>query len=276
MGFRVSFACGSRNTKTTGFSSCKPESSVILQLPNLFLPFGLSEPNPEKGINKYSLPISLGGPNPKPIERELLTKLEAFDEWLAEYASKNAQQFFGVAKKSVEVCRELMNPTVKLDKNPENAAKYGPRVAPSVQHTEDGGFYNTECRDVDNTVMRVTDIKRQSSGYVQIELTSLYSVGGKAFGATWVVRAVRITAHAAHAAPPIDVDMYGDCPNFEAALLALPIPEPKTTIQEYEEEEEGGDEEEETKTPAKRERADEEPEVPPAPQKKKATKAAKK
>jgi len=222
----IKFSGLTANPKQPGFSSCKPESPCLIQLPNLQFPFGVSEPNVEKRILKYSLPISLSGEDPTGIKAELKKKFEDFENWLAGYASEHSEMFFdSKKKKSAEVCKELMNSTLKVDKNKEKAAKYGARLSPTVQHSEESGFYNVEVYDTDGKEMAPSDIKRQCKGYATIELTSLYSVGGKAFGATWVVRVIRITQHAASQAPPIALDMYGDCPpELEAALLALPIP----------------------------------------------------
>ena len=246
----LKFGAMTPNPNQPGFSSCKPVNPVIIQLPNLFFPFGVSEPNPEKKITKYSLPISLGVvATASPIERELLAKFEQGDEWLPKYAASHSDEFFNGKKKSIEVCKELYNPIVKVDQNPEKALKYGPRLSPEVKHSsETGDFYSIECRDTDNTLIKPTDIKRGSRGYASIELTSLYSVAGKAFGATWVVRSVRITQHAATQAPPIDLNMYGDCPaELEADMHAV--------LDDYEKNAQGKREPEESKeapTPAKK------------------------
>lgn len=219
----IEFTPFTANPKQPGFKSCRPKSTLTIQLPASKLPFALSEPNVERSITKYKLPIAIGGgEGATKLQNDCLAKFEEFDEFLPKYASEHAQDFFGTKKKSIDVCKELMNPMVKVDQDPEKAAKYGARISPEVKHSDDHGFYSIDCRDTDGSPMSPMDIKRGSHGYVTIELASLYSVSGKAFGATWVVRAVRITQHAATEAPPISLDMYGDCPpELEAAMHAV-------------------------------------------------------
>lgn len=217
----IEFEALTANPNAPSYQSCKPKQPVMVQLPNLEMPFAVSLPNPEKKITKHSLPLALKGSK---FEQDLIKFVDDFDEALINYAHKHSTAFFG-KQQTLEVCRAFANMTKKVDDNAEKAAKYGPRLSPTVQISDDGVFYNTQVYDIDKKKIGPLDIQKHSSGYVTIELTSLYVVAGKAFGAIWVVRNVQITKHAMSEAPPIDFSMYDDCPpELEAAMLAIPIP----------------------------------------------------
>ena len=231
--------------KQPGFKSCNPTyegKPLQIQTGISYLPFGASPPNPEKKILKWSLPIARDH-NGKPFSAVTATmfgKLEAFDQWVIQYIFENPLPFFGVAKKR-DIVEEFYNKTSKYDKKPENAAKYGPRFSPVLPFVEETkAFKDITCLDVNGTPIGPENIKRGTQAIIIYELASIYSVAGKACGATWNVRSIRIVRHASNEAPAIDISMYGEEAAFEQALLELPIPEGGTIKRDREEEEEDG------------------------------------
>lgn len=202
--------------------------SLLIQVPLVFFPFGVSAPNEDHGITKWSLPISRDeNGSTKPIVGELFKKLEEIENRLLNYVSENAQTFFG-AKKSLETCRDFMNKILKYDKNHENATKYGPRIGPVVPYDFDNHkFIDIECIDVDGTTISPEKVGKKSKGFCTIQIATIYSVGSKAYGITMNVRSIKIMKHASNAPPPIQVDMYGADPELEAAMLAAPMPVPE-------------------------------------------------
>lgn len=216
-----------------GFRSSVPTiggKPILIAAPLAVFPFGTSPPNADAGITKWSLAIARdenGGT--APILGEFFDKMAGLDTFLSTYVSANAKEFFNVDKKSQDSIADLLNRTIKYDKNPENAAKYGPSIRPTIRISDTGEFYDVVCKGIDNHPMPIDKVAKRSKGYVTFEVASIYSVNHKACGATLIVRNVRVIQNAVRevTAPPLD--MYGDCPpDFEAALMAVHIPEPST------------------------------------------------
>lgn len=198
---------------------------LLIQVPFVLFPFGVSPPNPDLGITKWSLSIARDENGvTKPIVGEFFKKIEEIENRFLHYVSENAQDYFG-GKKSLETCKDFMNKIVKYDKNAENAAKYGPRIAPVVPYdTENNKFYDIECYDVDKSEISPEKVQRKSKGMATIQLATNYSVGGKAYGITMNTKIIKVLKHASNAAPPIKDNMYGYDPELEAAMLAATMP----------------------------------------------------
>lgn len=229
--------------KQPGFKSCSPTydgKPLLIQSGISYLPFGASPPNPEKKILKWTLPIARDLRNApfSAITTTMFEKLDVFDQFSIQHIFENPLPFFGMTKKR-DIVEEFYNKAVKYDKNPVNAAKYGPRFAPVLPFIEETkSFKDITCMDVNGTPIDPATIKNGTQAIIIFELASFYSVAGKACGATWIVRSIRVVRHASNEAPPIDISMYGEEAAFEQALLDLPIPEGRGIKREREEEEE--------------------------------------
>ncbi len=244
-----------------GYKSCNPTyegKALQVQFPLAYLPFGASPPSPANGIEKWSLPVGRDeNGSTKPIIGALFAKFEAFDEHLIDHAFEHSLTFFGSQKKR-DIIAEFMNKTIKVDKNAVNAAKYGPRLQPTLAFDkETEKFTGIVCEDVDGSPLDIEKISKRSKGFVTVRLGQIYSVGGKAFGATWYVTRIKVMKHSADEAPPIQQDMYGEDPELDAILLAMPMPvsAPVKVEDMYPETDHIKSEE-----PKKRERSEEEPE----------------
>lgn len=199
---------------------------LLIQFPLVMFPFGVSPPNAEHGITKYSLQISRDENGAtKPIIGELFQKFEEIEKHLLNHAFENAAAYFG-GKKSLETCKDFMNKVLKYDKNEEKAAKYGPRLSPVVPYDfENHKFIEVECFDIDGSPISPDLVGKKSKGFVTVHVATNYSVGAKAYGITMTVKSIKVKKHASNAAPPIQEDMYGVDPELEAAMLEAPMPE---------------------------------------------------
>lgn len=243
-----------------GFRSCKPmynDKNLFILTHEVYLPFGLSAPRPEKNVKKWSLPIS-EKTNGVITDRNktFFSKHEELDQYLLNYVMTNAKEFFGhETLKSKDFYEGNQNLTPKVDsEHPEKTEKYGRNISPTIT-TDDttGKFINFEAMVInpewqpktiynhatkkhepnpkyDASIPRYLSIDPmtivpKSMGYVTYQLQTVYSVNKKAFGYTWVARSVVITRFGSEPVPLPDLDIYDDeQPGLDEALANMDMP----------------------------------------------------
>ena len=279
--------------KQPGFRSSKPMhngKTLFIQTHNVYFPFGISPPNPEKNVKKWSIPISEKTNGViTPLNAQLFNKHIELDEWLMNYAMTNHKEFFDhPVVKSRDVYEEHLNHTVKSDKNPEKTEQYGRRIAPTIMTDEETGrFQELEVIIVNPawqppTIINPKTGKRipnpeydasiqhylpvdplsvvaKSMGEVLYEKKSVYSVNHKAFGYTWVARRIVVTRFGEEPAPEHDADLYAEHVDMEFDDALANMEMPTGGKREREEEEEVSDE---PSTPIKKSKVEEEPITP--------------
>jgi hypothetical protein len=244
--------------KQPGFYSSKPthnRKTLFIQTHDVYFPFGISPPNPEKNIKKWSIPISeKTNGDITPLNAQLFNKHIELDEWLMNYAMANHKEFFDhPTVKSRDVYEEHLNLTVKSDKNPEKTEQYGRRIAPTIMTNEETGRFqelevmtiNPEWQpkyipnpktgkyipnpEYDASIPEFLpadplSIIPKSMGRVTYELKSTYCVNHKAFGFTWVARKIVVIRFGEDPAPDPDMNLYAEPMEFEDALANMEMP----------------------------------------------------
>src|SRR6188768_3687208 len=167
--------------KQIGYRASTPTlkggKQVIIQAPMGTFPFGVSPPKPEKNIKKWSISLAkMDNGATKPIMEEFFSKMEEFDEFLINYAHKNSKEFFG-KQLGLETVREFYNKVVKIDDDPANAAKYGPRISPVIGYNEETRkFDDIPCKNVDKSDLPIDKVPQRSKGILQFRLGQIYCV----------------------------------------------------------------------------------------------------
>ncbi len=220
-----------KSEKQVGYWASTPTLSgkhFLVQAPMGTLPFGTSPPNLEKNVKKWSISLAkMDGGVTKPVMEQFFAKMEELDEFLVDYAHKHSKEFFG-KQLTVELVRAFYNPVLKFDKDPVAAAKYGPRIAPTVGYDDETKvFDDIPCKNVDKTNLPIDKVPRRSKGILQFRLGQVYCVNQKAFGVTLFVSRVDLIVLSQEQAKEPVYDAYDD-PELTAALLAYKIPEPST------------------------------------------------
>jgi len=196
-----------------------------IQAPMGLFPFGTSPPNLDKNVKKWSISLAKTDNGvTKPIMEQFFSKMEELDEFLVNYAHKHSKDFFG-KQLPLETVRAFYNPVLKYDKDPVAAAKYGPRIAPTVGYNEETHtFDDIPCKNIDKKDLPIDKVPRRSKGILQFRLGQVYCVNQKAFGVTLFVTRVDLIILSQEQAKEPNLDAYDD-PEMTAALLAYKFPE---------------------------------------------------
>lgn len=98
---------------------------LIIQTPNMVLPYGISEfEDPNSGIKKYHIDLSFRGEDETPALRAFHDSLEALDEYMVDMAVENSQLWFK-KKMPRAVLGEFYTPVLKKSKDKETGEPNG-------------------------------------------------------------------------------------------------------------------------------------------------------
>lgn len=228
--------------KTPAYCSSTPTyngKTLFITTHEVFFPFGISPPNLEKKIKKWSLPISEKTNGIiTPQNQELFSMHDQLDDHLMKHLMENPKYNFGhETVKSLDVYEGNLNRTAKSDKeHPEKTEQYGRRIAPIIMTDEKTGHfqefqtmiknpeYNSKTnKDVPKYLpIDPMSIVPRSMGYVTYKLQSSYIFGKRAFGYTWVVSSVVVTRFGADPAPEPAID--SDEEEMDNALATMEMP----------------------------------------------------
>lgn len=190
---------------------------LILQTPKMSMPWSMGKFDGD--IPKYSVDLSFKGMDGNPALETFYSALAKLDEKLVEDGVKNSMPWFKKKKQSVEVCKALFAPQIKLskDKNGEPDGKYPPTLKVKVPW-RDGNFqcnaYDTNKKLIENDLSDV--LVKGSQVQALIQCVGIWFAGGK-YGCSWKVVQMKVT-------PPTGINGY-------------------SFIDDSEEEDEGGDSE---------------------------------
>eukprot|EP01135_Chromosphaera_perkinsii_P003301 Nk52_evm1s240 gene=Nk52_evmTU1s240 len=117
---------------------------VLLRVPALFLPFGVSSYDQKDGSTRFSLELSFKGFEENASVRAAKEWFEKFDSDFREYVYEHKRsEWLKKPEASREIVQELVAGVVKYPKDPETGAvttKYAPTVRAKLSQTEDGSF----------------------------------------------------------------------------------------------------------------------------------------
>lgn len=163
---------------------------IIMQIPNMVTPFGLSEYTPETGNGpvKYSIDFSFKGHTEDPKLEKCLSKIREIDNRMIELAVENSQQWFG-KKMSKEVVEELYRPLIKESKQPE---KYAPTLKIKIRTRTDNTM-SMEVFDIEKNPFDMTNFQPGTSAKSIVEFAPVWFVN-KQFGLTLSMLQLGITS----------------------------------------------------------------------------------
>jgi hypothetical protein len=140
---------------------------IIMQLPALRAPFGMSQPNDQ--VKDYYLSLSL--------VPEVEEKFKELDELIIKYVSENSVQLLG-KQLTPDVIRDLLlNPLVKVAKD----QKYSNTI--KMKCSSNAGKNVVDFYVSKNEKMNVDDIRGGTSIETIVEVSQIWFINGK-FGAS--------------------------------------------------------------------------------------------
>lgn len=156
---------------------------IVMQIPVMSAPFGLSEYVPENntGPVKYSIDLSFKGHETDPKVKQFMDIVRTIDERMVSLAVENSKSWFG-KQMSKEIVEELYRPLVKESKQPE---KYAPtmklKIRPS-RNTSDP-FGDIQAFNSDKEPFHMKDFQAGSGVKCIIDFSPIWFVN-KQFGMT--------------------------------------------------------------------------------------------
>jgi hypothetical protein len=151
----------------TVFLNTPQSSKILMQLPPLRAPFGLSIYTDSKtGQSSYSLPLSLDEPG-------VLDMFKAIDEKVFKFVADNSESILG-KKYSPELIREgLYKPIVTQSKG-----DYAPTLKLKVQVDRDGNFL-PEAYDNSRNVIKFDTLSNGDRVHSIIDLSQIWVIDNK-------------------------------------------------------------------------------------------------
>jgi len=160
----------------------KDEKPFRVQLPRLYMPFGVSGFTPEVGPTKYNVDFSLNGWDEEgSFVQKFYQTLRQVEAKIVETVAENSEEIFG-EKKTAEELTPLFNSNIKES----DGGEYAPKFRVKVDSTMDD---RVKCDVFDAQKNRLTDtledkLYARNSGKGIAEAASVYFLNKK-FGVTW-------------------------------------------------------------------------------------------
>ena len=170
-------------------------SNMILQIPEMYLPYGCSELETEHGI-KYSAELSFKGEDGDAGLKSFHDKLRALDEYVVQQGIKNSLAWFKKKNMSEDVIRALYTPLVRCSKDKETGEPDGryPDTFRLKLQQRNGEF---ECKGFDSDKQLITEplnevLAKGARVKALIQCSGVWFAGGK-FGMSFKALQMKIT-----------------------------------------------------------------------------------
>jgi hypothetical protein len=153
--------------------------TLKLQSPEVYLPFGVSSFEDDKGVTTQSIEVSLRGHDEadKPGMGAFYAALQAIDEAILTAAEVNSKAWFG-KELSRPLLQEFQKPLVKPPKDPKYAPLFKAKAVKDFKTQEMPKVF-----ELGNTkdVLPIEYIVRGTTGKILVTMPSIYLIG-KTFG----------------------------------------------------------------------------------------------
>jgi hypothetical protein len=171
----------------------KDSRRIILQVPAMNAPFGLSEYVPassaDGGSVKYSIDFSFKGHEEDSKIASFMKVMQDLDEYMITLGVNHSESWFG-KKMSSEVVRELYRPIVKASKQPE---KYAPTIKMKIRTRPDTNAIVVDAYNHDRTEFDITAFQPGTNAKCIVDFAPIWFVN-KQFGLTMTVLQLEVVS----------------------------------------------------------------------------------
>lgn len=171
------------------YGKYKGGSPIVLQLPTMKAPFGVSGWTNDKGvIEKYSLDLSFNGMDSSEKLSSTYELFKGIDDLVVTTALENSTEWFKKRYTSKEVMEALYTPIVKVPKDD----KYAPTIKLPLKEVPGGGGFTCAAFDTNRNKLDLKSANCKGSDVTAIvNLSHIWIAGGK-FGVSWKVSQLRV------------------------------------------------------------------------------------
>ncbi len=162
-------------------SLCTSEGKPVrIQIPRMYMPFGISGFVPEVGQTKWNIDFSmLGYDEENNYVNKFYNTLHEIENKIIESVSEQSEHIFG-KEMSVEKLRPMFNSNIKT--SPGREPKFRIKVDTTSDNVIKPTVYDARHKDISAKVEN--GLYSRNSGTAIVELSSVYFLNRK-FGVTW-------------------------------------------------------------------------------------------
>jgi hypothetical protein len=174
---------------------------LIIQTPNMVLPYGISEfEDPNSGIKKFHIDLSFRGEDETPALKKFHDSLEALDEYMVDMAVENSQLWFK-KKMPRAVLSEFYTPVLKKSKDKETGEPNG--LYPDTMKVKlryDNETEEFKCALFDSQTKELIEtppdvlLTKGTRMTAMIACNGVWFAGGR-FGLSWRLEQGRVTVN---------------------------------------------------------------------------------
>jgi len=153
---------------------------VRMQIPRMYMPFGLSGFTPEVGPTKWNIDFSMKGHEEEGnYVKDFYEAIRAVEDKVVQKVSDQSEEIFG-SKKDVAELREMFNSNIK--ETPDREPKFRVKVDTNYEGRLKPLFMDSEKNDIRRDA--VSGLYARNTGIAIVEVNSVYFLNKK-FGITW-------------------------------------------------------------------------------------------
>jgi hypothetical protein len=170
------------------------KKKLIIQTPEMDLPFGLSKWNNEgKAADKYSMDLSFKGKDGRDVLGRFFDNMKNLDGKLVDDGLANCRTWFKTTHKSRDVVDALYTPLVKYskDKNGDVNDKYPPNFKVTVPHN--GTTFTCDVYDDTKKIVDLSTIETKGGKCSAIVQCVGIWIAGVKFGCSWKVLQMKVS-----------------------------------------------------------------------------------
>ena len=153
---------------------------VRMQIPRMYMPFGLSGFTPEVGPTKWNIDFSMKGHEEEGnYVKDFYEAIRAVEDKVVQKVSDQSEEIFG-SKKDVAELHEMFNSNIK--ETPDREPKFRVKVDTNYEGRLKPLFMDSEKNDIRRDA--VSGLYARNTGIAIVEVNSVYFLNKK-FGITW-------------------------------------------------------------------------------------------
>jgi hypothetical protein len=179
----VSKVTKNKNGSQFAYIGTKTNKKIMLQGPQMFAPFGLSEFISEQGV-KYSIDLSFIDKDSDVKIAKFYTLCKDIDEFMIKQAVVNAKEWFG-KNLTEDVVKEFYRPLIKEGKKKGDNDKYPDTVNFKLRTNKDGDL-NVKKYDMNRNEISIDEpIITRSKIRCIFEISPIWFINRKNFGVSF-------------------------------------------------------------------------------------------
>jgi len=160
--------------------STKQGTSLRIQFPRMYMPFGVSGFTPEVGPTKYNIDFAIKGYDEEgSYMKKFYDSVKSLENMIIDAVVKQSEVIFGSSMTKEEVT-PMFNSNLK--EIPGREPKFRVKVDTDSDDTIKASVFNADKNPIEDVV--TNGLYARNSGHAMVELGSVYFLNKK-FGCTW-------------------------------------------------------------------------------------------